>query len=457
MCKSIRNSCFFLSFLHKLLVFSFAFVSFSPIIVSAAQVTLEWDENSEEDLAGYSVFCRQEGQVYDYYNPVWEGTENTCTISRDVKSYFVVRAYNTSGMKSGNSNEVCFQPEDNDQSTDNPPQIINDNGDAGTSYTGTWNVSSGANPYGDRSFYSNEVNATYTFEAELVGSYEVSLWWTYWSNRCTSVPVEIYDGETLLDTVEVNQKANAGEWNPLGTYVFSGTASVVIISEGGCTTSADAVRFLSALPNDSPETCTDADFDGYYAESGCGTAVDCNDNDSSINPRAKEICDDNKDNDCNGAVDCADFDCADDEVCYQPKDNEIVTVEVQVSASSDDAEERASGSMYLKSTDLELICDYDAYRDQTVGIRFKRVDIPQGATIINAYVQFKVDDEISSEATSLSIEGEDIDDAPTLDNSDWNISSRSRTQADMPWFPVPWTKVGESSPDQPTSDISLII
>jgi len=105
----------------------------------------------------------------------------------------------------------------------------------------------------DRSLYSNEVNATYTFEAELVGSYEVSLWWTYWSNRCTNVPVEIYDGETLLDTVEVNHRTNSSQWNVLGTYTFNGTARVVIISEGGCTTGADAVRFLSAFPHEPPE------------------------------------------------------------------------------------------------------------------------------------------------------------------------------------------------------------
>jgi len=49
--------------------------------------------------------------------------------------------------------------------------------------------------------------------------------------------------------------------------------------------------------------CTDADSDGYYAQSGCGTAVDCNDGDSGINPGHSEICDDEKDNDCDGSVD----------------------------------------------------------------------------------------------------------------------------------------------------------
>ena|SRR3989338_7119165 len=48
--------------------------------------------------------------------------------------------------------------------------------------------------------------------------------------------------------------------------------------------------------------CTDADADSYYAQTGCGTAVDCNDAVSSINPGAAEVCD-GVDNDCDGLVD----------------------------------------------------------------------------------------------------------------------------------------------------------
>lgn len=46
-------------------------------------------------------------------------------------------------------------------------------------------------------------------------------------------------------------------------------------------------------------SCTDADSDGYFAEKGCGTPVDCNDKDSSIYPGAPELCD-GKDNQCPG-------------------------------------------------------------------------------------------------------------------------------------------------------------
>jgi hypothetical protein len=57
---------------------------------------------------------------------------------------------------------------------------------------------------------------------------------------------------------------------------------------------------------------------------------------------------------------------------------EVTTLEIRVAASSDDAEERSSSSMYLTSSDLELV--YGGGGNQTVGMRFW-VDIPQGATI----------------------------------------------------------------------------
>ena len=70
---------------------------------------------------------------------------------------------------------------------------------------------------------------------------------------------------------------------------------------------------------------------------------------------------------------------------FAPFDELTVTVnpegggnvlDVQVSAGSDDAEERASGSVSLGSSDLELV--FDGGGDQTVGMRFSGVGIPQG-------------------------------------------------------------------------------
>lgn len=58
---------------------------------------------------------------------------------------------------------------------------------------------------------------------------------------------------------------------------------------------------LSALPC-AALTCTDADGDGYFFESGCGTPRDCNDASSFIHPGATETCD-GFDSDCDGLLD----------------------------------------------------------------------------------------------------------------------------------------------------------
>ena len=118
MCGIIRSLVLFKYFFYTLLTFVFTFVSFFPTITSAAQVTLVWNENSEDDLAGYRIFCREDGQDYDYSTPAWEGTETTCTIfdlNNDTNYSFVARAYNIDGNESGNSNEVRYETNSNDQ------------------------------------------------------------------------------------------------------------------------------------------------------------------------------------------------------------------------------------------------------------------------------------------------------------------------------------------------------
>ena len=134
--------------------------------------------------------------------------------------------------------------------------------------------------------------------------------------------------------------------------------------------------------------------------------------------------------------------------------NGASVVEKRITASSDDAEERVStGSVGLTSGDLELI---QASAPQTIGLRFTGLAIPQGATIVNAYVQFEAD-EVSSGTADLVIEGEAAGDALTFTTAKRNISSRPRTSG-VTWGAVPdWTAVGQAGPAQRTPDLTIVV
>jgi hypothetical protein len=129
-------------------------------------------------------------------------------------------------------------------------------------------------------------------------------------------------------------------------------------------------------------------------------------------------------------------------------------IEVRVNANSDDAEERTdTDAISLNSSDLELVLDSV---NQLVGMRFNSVAIPKGATITNAYVQFKVD-ETGSTSTALQISGQAADNSSTFTSATGNISSRPKTGASVSWRPVAWSTVGAAGPDQRTPNLKSVI
>ncbi|OHB53896.1 MAG: hypothetical protein A2Y10_14890 [Planctomycetes bacterium GWF2_41_51] len=129
-----------------------------------------------------------------------------------------------------------------------PVEVIIDNGDVGTTSTGTWAVSGASGAYGTNSIYAQTLNATYTwrFTPATTGAYKLAMWWTALSSRNTSVPVSIqHSGGTASATL--NQTQNGGQWNEIGQYTFNaGTAYNITIratTETPPSTCADAVKF----------------------------------------------------------------------------------------------------------------------------------------------------------------------------------------------------------------------
>ncbi|WP_192180539.1 RTX toxin [Mesorhizobium amorphae] len=131
-----------------------------------------------------------------------------------------------------------------------------------------------------------------------------------------------------------------------------------------------------------------------------------------------------------------------------------LTFETRVAAAGDDVEQKASGTISANINDLELV--YDGTTGQTVGLRFTGIDIPQGAIITNAYIQFQAN-EAKTGATSLLIKGEDSDDASAFTVVKFNVSARATTDASTAWTPDPWTTEGAQGLAERTPDLSAIV
>ncbi len=184
-----------------------------------------------------------------------QGANQTFTITPDTgyhitdvmvdgSSARAVSAYTFNNVTANHSIEASFALDTSAQ------EIILDNGDPGTSYTGVWYVSGGIGPYDTDSLWSRKGTYTWTFTPQQNGVYELSMWWTYYVSRSTNIPVDIeYSGGTTR--VYINQYQNGSMWNSLGTYLFAAGTSykVTITARGSLTTCADAVKFVQKLYN----------------------------------------------------------------------------------------------------------------------------------------------------------------------------------------------------------------
>jgi len=137
------------------------------------------------------------------------------------------------------------------------------------------------------------------------------------------------------------------------------------------------------------------------------------------------------------------------------------TVEIRVAAGEDDSEEDvATGAIDLTSSDLEITEEGEPALNQLVGLRFNNVDIPQGAAITSAYVQFQVDEVDvpgDNRPGTKFLRGEAVDNAAAFSDAAFDISSRPTTSAEASWDWPEWLTVDEEGPDQQTSDIAAVI
>ncbi len=102
----------------KKLILSVLLVICLPIVALASTVVLQWDPNTEPDLAGYKVYQRQDTvasgstAVFKPVQTVLKGAQTATIPNLDpAQGYsFAITAYNTAGMESGYSNVVAVTP-----------------------------------------------------------------------------------------------------------------------------------------------------------------------------------------------------------------------------------------------------------------------------------------------------------------------------------------------------------
>jgi hypothetical protein len=153
-----------------------------------------------------------------------------------------------------------------------------------------------------------------------------------------------------------------------------------------------------------------------------------------------------KDKNKNGTVDAGDQEMMevnvgrDGHYCFRMKyepeaasNSGDTTISVRVSSDNDDAAEKGNGDM-KRSEDKLKIGNYH------VGMRFRNIGIPQGATISSAKITF-VSAKDKNGSVSVSIYGEDTDDASSFSNSDDDITDRTSTSETVSWsFSNDWDK-----------------
>ena len=145
-------------------------------------------------------------------------------------------------------------------------------------------------------------------------------------------------------------------------------------------------------------------------------------------------------------------------VIYDPETN-VSTMITRITSKNDDAEEwnggpsYPKGSVYWKSTDLELVWDEG---DQYIGLRFSDPILPKNATIKSAFIQFTCDQNDVG-PTNIEIYGDASKVSETFRKKQFGISSRPRTTAVVKWKNIePWIE-WEADMAERTPDLSDII
>jgi hypothetical protein len=117
---------------------------------------------------------------------------------------------------------------------------------------------------------------------------------------------------------------------------------------------------------------------------------------------------------------------------------------------------RNLGQLVFGDSDLDMAWGGRNYGTQAIGLRFSGLNIPQGATVTDAYIQFTTDETVRAGTIGLAIEAVDSANAPTW-NGDYGVSSAAKISTSVDWDPVNWNIVGVSGANERTPSLAPIV
>jgi len=128
-------------------------------------------------------------------------------------------------------------------------------------------------------------------------------------------------------------------------------------------------------------------------------------------------------------------------------------LDTPVAKAFDDVEQRPTG--YTDWLGATLNIPRAGSTAQTIGLRFADLALPRGATISEAWIQFRASGSTSA-TTSVQVSGIAQDNTATFTTAPTTVSSRPRTQAAITWTPPAWTS-GQAGAAQRTSNLRSIV
>ena len=128
------------------------------------------------------------------------------------------------------------------------------------------------------------------------------------------------------------------------------------------------------------------------------------------------------------------------------------TATSQTAISSDDAEQFGT-TVDTIDNDLDIGFDTEQSSNQTIGLRFQNLNVPQGAVILSAEMIF-TSRGVSTATVPFNIKGISEDNVTQFSNTANDITDRTTTNASVPWDAEPWNTGATAFS---TSDITPIV